>query len=445
MKIHGLVIAVFVLAILAGFLYWSNHHPASSESTKISADTPPKILKLDSSSITRLELKKKDAEPVVLTKSSSGDWQITQPKPLRADQDAVSGVVSTLSSLDSQRLVEEKASNLGTYGLAQPSFEIDLAEKDNKSQKLLLGDDTPASGGVYAMLAGDPRIFTVASYTKTSVDKGVNDLRDKRLLTVHPDKVSRVELLRKGQDIEFGRSKDNWQILKPKPLRADSVQVGDLVRDLTDAKMDLSTSEKDAASAFARAVPVATAKLTADSGTQELQVRKDSKGTYYAKSDAADGIYKVDSSVGTALDKGLDDFRDKKLFDFGYNEPEKIELHNGAKSYYLMQGTGGSDDWWSNGKKMDGYSVDSVVSDLRDLSASKFVDSGFSNPTIEATVISNKSKQREKVEIAKSGDNYIAKRGGDPTLYELNAASVDDLLKAADGVKAAPAPTVAKK
>ena len=57
---------------------------------------------------------------------------------------------------------------------------------------------------------------------KTSVDKSLNDLRDKRLLTVSADKISRIELVRKNQDIEFGRNKDEWQILKPKPLRADS-------------------------------------------------------------------------------------------------------------------------------------------------------------------------------------------------------------------------------
>ena len=445
MKTRGLYIAVAVLVILGGTLYWSDHRKPSDESAKASADTSPVILKLDSNAITRLELKKKDAEPIVLTKSSSGDWEITEPKALRADQDAVSGLVSSLSSLDSQRLVEDKASDLGTYGLAQPLLELDISEKNNQSQKLLLGDDTPASGGIYAMLAGDPRVFTVATYTKTNIDKTLNDLRDKRLLTLAAEKVSRVDLIRKGEDLEFGRNKDSWQILKPKPLRADGTKVGDLVRDLTEAKMDLSTSEKDAASAFAHASPIATAKLTSDSGSQELQIRKDGKGDFYAKSDAAQGVYKVNSSLGTAVDKNLEDFRDKKLFDFGYNQPEKIELHNGTKSYYLTQGTGGSDDWWSNGKKMDGFSIDSVVSDLRDLSATKFVDSGFSNPTIEVTVISGKGKQSDNLKIAKSGDHYIAKREGDPTLYQLDGSSVDAMLKAVDDVKPAPTPAVAHK
>lgn len=444
MKTHSLLIAAFVLLVLTGFLYWSGKHKPGEDTNKISADTPPAILKLDENSITSLELKKKDAEPVLLAKNSSGNWQITGPKQYHADQNAVSGIASTLSSLDSERLVEDKASDLRAFGLDQPSFEVDMAEKNNKSQKLLLGDDTPTSDGVYAMLVGDPRIFTVASYTKTSIDKNLNDLRDKRLLPVEADKVSRVELVKKGTDIEFGRNKDDWQILKPSPMRADSTQVGDLVRDLTNAKMDLSGSDtKDAAAKFNGGAQVATAKLTDESGMQQLQVRKN-KDDYYAKSSAVDGAYKIDSSLGKDLDKKLDDFRNKKVFDFGYNDPNKIELHNGSKAYYLTRGYASTDDWWSNGKKMDTANVEAVISDIRDLNASSFPASGFSNPTLDVVVTSADGKRTETVHIAKSGDHYLAKRENEPTLYELSASSVDSLLKAADEMKPAAAQTAQK-
>jgi hypothetical protein len=444
MKLHNLAIAALVLAILTWFLYWSERHKPADETSKLSADTPPAVLKLDQNSITKLELKKKDADPIVLIKSASGDWQITAPKSFRADQSAVTSVASSVSSLNSERVVEDKASDLQNFGLDQPALELDLTAKD-KTQKLLLGTDTPAGGSVYAMVSGDPRLFTVSSYTKTSLDKGLNDLRDKRLLPVDADKVSQIEVVRRNSDIEFGRNKDNWQIVKPKPMRADSVQVGDLVRNLTNAKMDLSTADaKQEASEFGHGAPVATAKLTDESGTQQLQVRK-SKDNYYAKSSAVEGAYKVDSGVGKALEKNVDDFRDKKLFDFGYNTPNKVELHNADKAYFLTKGTGGFDDWWSNGKKMDGANVESVISDLRDLTATSFPASGFSSPTISISVVSQDGKHTEKVEIAKSGDHYVAQRENDPTLYELSASSIDGLLKAAQDLKPATNQAAQKK
>jgi hypothetical protein len=200
--------------------------------------------------------------------------------------------------------------------------------------------------------------------------------------------------------------------------------------------MDLSGADDGTASAFTKAAPLATARVTDESGAQELQVHK-SKDTYYAKSSAVEGAYKINSELGKAIDKGLDDFRNKKLFDFGYDDPNKVELHSGSKSYLLTRGSAGSEDWWSNGKKMDAGSVEPLISDLRDLSASKFVDSGFSNPTIDVVVASQDGKRAEKIQIAKAGDHYIAKRESEPALYQLEAKNVDDLLKAADDVKPA--------
>jgi len=436
MKLRGLITAMVVLLLLMAALYWSNRHPKSPETTEASAEVAPKILSLKQDDISKIDLKKKDADEIVLAKNN-GQWQITAPKPLGADQSTVSSMLSTLSSLNSDRLVEEKATNLGPYGLADAPFAAIITEKDNKSQKLLLGDKTPSDNAVYAKLDGDPRVFTIATYEKNNIDKSVNDLRDKRLITANQDKISKVELMAKKQDIEFGRNKDEWQIVKPKPLRADGTQVDDLVRNLTDAKMELSSSDdaKKIVTAFASATPVATAKVTDESGTQELQVRK-SKDDYYAKSSVVEGIYKVPSSLGQAMDKGLDDFRNKKLFDFGYSGPNKVEIHDGSKSYFL---THGGEDWWNgNGQKLDIGSAQSLIDKVRDLSASKFVDSGFTQPIMDLTVISNDSKRTEKVLIAKNGDRYVAKREGEPSVYELDSKTVSDLEKAAEDLKAAP-------
>jgi hypothetical protein len=425
-----------LLAALFGALYWSNRHPASTETVNASP-TPPKILGVNESDLTKVDLRKNSGDQLALARNGSGAWEILAPRPMTADQSAVSSMLGTFSSLNSERLVEDKATDLGSYGLARPVLEVDLTEKSNKAQKLLIGDDTPAGGGAYAMLAGDPRVFTIASYTKTSIDKTANDLRDKRLITLDPDKISRIELVANKQDLEFGRNKEDWQILKPKPLRADSTQVGDLVSKITSARMDTGASSDDAkkaASVFASGKPVGTASLTADSGSQRLEVRK-SKDDYYARSSVVEGVYKITSDVGQALDKKLDDFRNKKLFDFGFDDPDKVEIHDGSKAYFL---TRKGDDWWSGeGKKLDSSSVQPLLGDVRGLAASKFGDKGFNSAAIEMTVTSKDGKRVEKVEVGKSGNDYIAKRVGDSSLYQLDSDAVTNLEKSAAGLKLA--------
>src|SRR5215472_1420619 len=109
MKIRGLLVATFAFAVLAGLLYWSDHHKPSAEAAKPAVDAAPQILKLDENSITHLELKKKDASAIVLTRNGP-DWKITEPKPFAADHNTVSTLLSSIASLNSERLVVEKSS-----------------------------------------------------------------------------------------------------------------------------------------------------------------------------------------------------------------------------------------------------------------------------------------------------------------------------------------------
>jgi Domain of unknown function (DUF4340) len=438
MKFRGLLVAVAVLAVLAGLSYWSNKKKAAADA-KPPADASPKILTIPDDQFKQIKVAKTGGDTTVLQRGDDNKWKITEPKPLNADQDSVSSLVSTLSSLSSDRLIEDKASDLSQYGLNKPTIEVTVTKKDGKTETVLLGDDTPTGGGEFAMRQGDPRVFTIASYVKTSVDKSYKDLRDKRLLTFDSDKLTRVALQGKGE-VEFGKNNQNdWQILKPKPLRADGSQVEDLIRKLKDAKMDTSVSEEDAkkaATAFAGGKRVGVATVTDATGNQQLEVResgKDKDKTYYAKSSVMEGIYKVQNDLGEAMNKAVDDFRNKKLFDFGWSDPTKVQI--GTVTYQKS-----GDKWNKDGKTMDSTSMQNLIDKLRDLAATKFQDTAGGTQVFEATVTSNDGKRIEKVAINKQGDQYLAKRENEPSIYVLDAKPVDDLIRAAGEVKeAAPA------
>jgi len=432
MKPSGLLVAVGVLAVLGGALYWSNRRQ-KADAAKPATDTAPKILSIPDDQITQVTLKKTGGDTTVLDKSAGGKWQITEPKPMRADQDAVKSLVTAVGTLNGDTTVTDKATDLSAYGLSTPILDVTVTKKDGKSQDILLGDDTPTGGGTYAKLAGNPHIYTIASYVKSNIDKSSNDLRDKRLLTFDQDKVTRVDLQPAGGPaIEFGKDNQNdWQILKPKPLRADGSQVDELIRKLKDAKMDAAISDEDAkkaAAAFASGTKVATATVSDANGTEELEVRKDKDKNYYAKSSAVPGIYKVTADVGDGLDKKLDDFRNKKLFDFGWTDPQKVEI---GKTAFEKSG----EKWMSGSKQMDASSVETVVDKLRDLSATKFPDTGGGADVLDITVTSNNGKRVEKVSISKQGDTYFAKRENEPSIYQLDSKAVDGLQAAVKAVK----------
>src|SRR5581483_2600406 len=147
MKPKGLIIAVAVLAVLGGLTWWSNKKQASASK---STDTTVKILSIPNEQFQEIRLKKDDS--TVDVKGGPGKWQITQPEQLPADQDAVSSLVTTLSSLSADTVVEDKASNLAAYGLTKPSGEVQVVKKNGKTDDLMIGDETPTGSGNYATL-----------------------------------------------------------------------------------------------------------------------------------------------------------------------------------------------------------------------------------------------------------------------------------------------------
>src|SRR5271157_1229391 len=311
MKPKGLLIAVVLLAVLGGLVWWSNRKQAAAGKTP--TDTSTKILSIPEDQFQEIRIRKAGAEPIDL-KRENGKWQIAEPKPYAADPDTSSSLVSALTSISADKTIEDNATDLSQYGLTAPQLDVSVVRKDGKTNELLIGDDTPTSSGSYVKLAGDPHVYTVASFVKSGIDKGLNDLRDKRLLTFDSEKLTRVELQAKGQPVEFGKNSQNeWTILKPRPLRADSSQVDTLVSKLKDAKMDLANPDAEAAKKFGSASKIVTATVTDAGGTQSLEVRQDKDKNYFAKSSAVEGVYKVAGDVGDALNKSLDDFRNKKL------------------------------------------------------------------------------------------------------------------------------------
>jgi hypothetical protein len=438
MKFRGLLIAVIVLAVLGGLLYWSNRHkeneppPAASKS--------PTIVRVTPADVTTLTVQQQGQPPVTVARQGS-QWQITAPKQYPAASSTVTAILTSLQPLLADEIVEDKATDLSQFGLANPAVTVSVTNKENRTDKVLVGDDTPTGGDVYVALAGDPRVFTAASYIKSSLNKSLDDLRDKRLLPVQSSSVTTMDLTRKNEEIAFGRVKNGWQIQKPKPYRTDTFQVDDLLEQAVGAKWDPTMTVADAAKNFAKATPVATLKLTGSNGTDTLEVRKGSDNACYAKSSAIAGTYKVDPTVATALDealsRGLDSFRNKQLFDFGYNDPDKIEYQSGTTDLVL---THSGTAWTSSGKTMDTDSAEQVVTALRDLAASKFVDTGYTKPDIQVTVTSDGGKKVEKagIQTAKDGSG-IAKREDDPSLYSLDSVTLEGLTSAVKGVKPAAA------
>src|SRR6266853_895189 len=128
-----LIIGALILAALAAGLYFSNKQK-SAEAAKppAPADAPAKIFTLAEADVTKISLKKKGADETVLEKNSSGKWQLTAPKQYLADQEALAQLVTAASTINSDRVVEDKASDLTGCGVHSHTLEGVITTKNGK-------------------------------------------------------------------------------------------------------------------------------------------------------------------------------------------------------------------------------------------------------------------------------------------------------------------------
>src|SRR5436189_289884 len=108
MPVRGLLAGAVIFAVLAGAVWWSETKNKKDDTTAAAKSDSPKLVSLKDDDVTRVEIKQKDSEqPVVLQRGKSG-WTMSSPRQVSTDSDAVNSVVSSVTGLTWDRLVDEK-------------------------------------------------------------------------------------------------------------------------------------------------------------------------------------------------------------------------------------------------------------------------------------------------------------------------------------------------
>lgn len=439
MQANRLLIAALLLAGLGGSIWWTNRQPAESIDTSKVPNNSVKLMSLLEADLTEVKVQIKGEAPRIYRKDlNSQKWNLVSEQEkdpsYRTDGEAVMNVINSSSTFPTDKMVDENATDLIQYGLDPPQIVVDIKDKNGKAERVHLGDDTPVGQMAYAAKPGSKKVYTVAKYLKEGISKSAFDVRDKHLLPLDEAKVTRMEWSRKGEALEFGKNaQGEWQILKPEPMRVDNLAAGELFRKAKDAKYEFAltpeATRKNAAD-FAAASPVGSIKLGDAASTQSLEVRKTKDGAYLAKASGVSGIYPVTEELGTGLDKSADDFRNKKLFDFGHDEIASIEFKKEGKPIVLEKK---GEDWLLAGKKADASSVATVVDQLRIMQGMKFVKKAMGPVSIEISV-KPKGKNAEKLLVSAIGNFRYAQRAGEATEFEVDPKVLTDLEAALQAV-----------
>ena len=152
----GSTLILLVIALgLGGYLYF-----VESERPVSDPDAKKQVFTYDAAKINQVQIKSSGGDVTALRKGADDTWTIVQPVNAPGDRNSISDVVTNLSKLEEQRVVDENAADLKAYGLAEPRIDVTFQlDGDKEPKRILLGEKTPSSSGTYAKLPSGNRVF----------------------------------------------------------------------------------------------------------------------------------------------------------------------------------------------------------------------------------------------------------------------------------------------
>ena len=443
-KYLNTLIALAVLAALWGITTYLDRR-ANRASSKLEIPKEEKIFALDSKHITSIAFHPREGEGVTC-QHDGGTWTIAEPRNLSADQGTLSTVLNGLTTATVDEVVDAHPSDLKQFGLNPPTFSLEVSTDSNPPKfTLLLGDETPTSSGIYAQVAGNPRVVTVASYLKSNLERSLFDLRDRRALTLEADQLRKIEVDTKGKKWTLEKNPEGvWDFVLPPPVRADRFAVDGLISQLRGLTMQsIAAEDKKSLAAYGLNAPELRLQLTGPGGVQTIVLgKKDKEGDrHFAVNSALLPVFTLNSTFLTEFQKDPADLRSKDLFSYSNYDVKRIEIDSpkGHSAFEL-----GKDNQWKQtgggSKTTPTAKMDTLLTRLRDLRASSFPKGsdlaplGLTKPAYRFKVQFGEKNQSETVELSKVGEHAYARLATDPLGCEISKSAFDDVEKALAGL-----------
>jgi hypothetical protein len=449
---RGLTSTILLIGVLAGlgaYIYFVDSKRSGGTVGPAGTIVEPKdkVFTVEADKIEEVRVTA-DKESTLL-KKVDGAWRIVEPTPVEADQTEASGLTTSLTGLEVNRVIEENASDLSRYGLAEPKFKVAFKGQNNVAGELHLGDRTATTTDMYAVKAGEKRVFLVPSYHENSFNKKPFDLRDKRILTVKRDDIDLLDVAGEST-FQLARSGTEWSVKKPMQARGDYSAIEGLITRLSTANMTKMVEQGPAGGAFAADVlakygldkPAATVTIGAGSARATLALGKEEEGAVYGRDLSRPMIFAVDPSLVTDLKKPADEYRNKNLLESRPFNLARLRIVRGGDTYEFQKivgsGANQADKWQrsTNGgaaADVDAAKMDDFLAKLTNLRAESFVTAGASQSEIVVSASHDEGKF-ERVRFGKSGTDVLATRDGEPGAARVDANNYGEMVTALDAV-----------
>ncbi len=434
MRYWPTLLMVFVLAGLGLYLYVIELPQKESHERQDSADK--KVLLFEQDTLSGLTIKT-DRQEIAFARTPQHDWVLTAPLKTEADQREVQSLIRALVTGTVTRVVEDRPTNLGPFGLDNPVTTITVIAGTAR-ETFSIGDSGPLSSSLYVLRESDRKVLLTTLAPKDFVNKTVMTFRRKDILHVSQGDVERIRLtyptteivLYQGQE----KPKSKWKLRYPIEAEADQTEVRTLLFRLEDLRAQGIVDPGPERDALAKTLTLPKVKVaihtTDGDQTVKLYQPSEAGGAAIAETSHDGPLYRVNATVIKDLTKELFIFQDKRLLGIDYTDIAILSVKTPTEQYVLINQ---QNEWVLEDRpaeKLDQQATDLFVSRVANVPAEERVIKqagplapyGLVTPAAEFTATGRNGKIAGKLSIGTHADGLAYAMGQRiPGIFQIRA------------------------
>lgn len=393
---RGLAVLLALLAGVVGFLVWEGRREKPSE---IPGPDAPLLRSFTEDSVREIDLACGGSH-VTLSRAASGAWRLTKPFAADADPRRVHDVVAALQDAKLRKKIAGPGADLPAFGLdpAACAVRVDLGAA-SPAVSVRLGRSSPVGNGRYAS-SGDAGVVLTDGSVFGVVAQGAEALREKRLLPVDPDAITRIALSRPGDQLVVLSIGGVWRLEAPRSDLASTSACTALARAI--ASIELTSIGSATGTIEAKTDRRIAIAITPSGRSAPLVAFVAARGINGKRLGWKDGgalTGLVEEAAARELERSADAFRDPRVASFSSPDARRVSIERG-RSILRVERAGLESPWagmeGTTRFAVDGSRVDELLDRLRDLTGVGFEAGEPKTPPTGTIVVSG-----EKGELAR--------------------------------------------
>jgi len=387
-------------------------------------------------------------------------WRLEMPIKDQADAAAVNNLLAEIESWQkdatiSAKEMEADKSKIADFGLGQPKLRLKLSG-EKAPPEIWFGKEAALEGKMYVRFANSKETFLVNQSVRKAIDKKPEDFRDRKLTDLIMAQVVRAVLKTPAGEMELQKKGDHWDIVKPLHTRADDQKVGDLIAQVTTARIQqFVADDKGDLHPYGLAEPRGSITLfTQDDkagapgyffhigGAPEKE-----KEQLYVRFASRGFVYTLPKKIEEILNAKPDDLRDRHLVRIDTKILDRVTIDAPGKGKTVLAR---KDENWTiasrNNAPANSTEARRLIDTMQNERVTKFVENvasslpkyGLDKPQLTLTFSSFASENTAETKAGEEpfasvafgkvdGDNVYARVGDEPFIVTVRRAVFDQI------------------